>query len=110
QLEGLRRMARLGVSAVNIGLPSISADAREQAAQMLRVIREERLPLLPVCAARTLASDVTPIIELSEKTGVLIEASVFIGASPIRWRAEGWDLERVSKLTREAVTLAAGAG
>jgi isopropylmalate/homocitrate/citramalate synthase len=110
KFEGLRRMARLGVSAVNIGLPSVSTDAREQAAQMLRVIREERLPLLPVCAGRTLASDVTPIIELSEKTGVLIEASVFIGASPIRWRAEGWDLERVSKLTREAVKLAASAG
>jgi 2-isopropylmalate synthase len=110
KLEGLRRMARLGVAAVNLGLPSVSAAAREQAAQMLRLIREERLPLLPVCAGRTLASDVAPIIELAEKTGVVIEASVFVGASPIRWRAEGWDLERVSKLTREAVALAAGAG
>ncbi|HYQ16688.1 MAG TPA: LeuA family protein [Polyangiaceae bacterium] len=110
KLEGLRRMARLGVAAVNIGLPSVSAAARREAAQMLRLIRDERLPLLPVCAGRTLVHDVTPILELAEETGVVIEVSVFVGASPIRWRAEGWDLSRVSKLTREAVSLAAGAG
>ena len=110
KLEGLRRMARLGVSAVNLGLPSISAAARAEALQMLRLIREERLPLLPVCAGRTLASDVAPILELAEQSGVAIEVSVFVGASPIRWRAEGWDLERVSKLTRESVGLGARAG
>lgn len=110
KLEGLRRMARLGVSAVNLGLPSVSAAAREEVAQMLRLIREERLGLLPVCAGRTLAGDVTPILELAEETGVAIEVSVFVGSSPIRWHAEGWDLERVSKLTREAVALGAGAG
>jgi len=110
KLEGLRRMARLGVAAVNLGLPSVSPAAREQTAQMLRLIREERLGLLPVCAGRTLPSDVTPILELAEQSGVVIEVSVFVGASPIRWQAEGWDLARVSKLTREAVSLGARAG
>lgn len=110
KLEGLRRMAALGVSAVNLGLPSVSAAARQEVEQMLRLIREERLPLLPVCAGRTLASDVTPIVELSQGTGMAIEVSVFVGASPIRWRAEGWDLERVSRLTREAVAQGARAG
>jgi 2-isopropylmalate synthase len=110
KLEGLRRMARLGVSAVNLGLPSVSSAARAEALQMLRVIREERLQLLPVCAGRTLPGDVTPILELAEEAGVAIEVSVFVGASPIRWLAEGWDLERVSKLTREAVSLGARAG
>jgi 2-isopropylmalate synthase len=110
KLEGLRRMARLGVSAVNLGLPSVSRAAREEAVEMLRLIREERLDLRPVCAGRTLESDVAPIVELAERTGVVVEASVFVGASPIRWRAEGWDLERVSSLTRAAVRLAAGAG
>jgi 2-isopropylmalate synthase len=110
KLEGLRRMAGLGVAAVNLGLPSVSAAARQETEQLLRVIRDERLGLLPVCAGRTLPSDVTPILELAEKTGVSIEVSVFVGASPIRWRAEGWDLARVSKLTREAVALGAAAG
>lgn len=110
KLEGLRRMARLGVSAVNLGLPSVSPAAREEALQMLRLIREERLGLLPVCAGRTLASDVIPILELAEEAGVVIEVSVFVGASPIRWRAEGWDLAKVSALTREAVSLGARAG
>jgi 2-isopropylmalate synthase len=110
KLEGLRRMARLGVSAVNLGLPAISAAAQSEAAAMLRAIREERLGLLPVCAGRTLASDVAPILKLAEASGVAVEVSVFVGASPIRWRAEGWDLARVSQLTREAVSLAARAG
>lgn len=108
--EGLRRMARLGVAAVNLGLPAVSPAARAEAAQLLRVIREERLPLLPVCAGRTLPGDVQPILELAAETGVRIEASLFVGASPIRWRAEGWDLPRVATLTRDAVSLAARAG
>ncbi|HKY35126.1 MAG TPA: 2-isopropylmalate synthase [Polyangiaceae bacterium] len=110
KLEGLRRMARLGVAAVNLGLPSVSAAARDEVVQMLRLIREERLDLLPVCAGRTLPSDVTPILELAEAAGIAVEVSVFVGASPIRWRAEGWDLQRVSKLTRDAVSLGARAG
>jgi len=110
KLEGLRRMARLGVAAVNLGLPSVSPAVRHEVSQMLRLIRDERLPLLPVCAGRTLPSDVTPILELAEETGIAVEVSVFVGASPIRWRAEGWDLERVSQLTREAVGLGARAG
>ncbi len=110
KLEGLRRMARLGVAAVNLGLPSVSAAARDEVGQMLRLIREERLDLLPVCAGRTLPSDVTPILELAEEAGIAIEVSVFVGSSPIRWRAEGWDLQRVSKLTRDAVSLGARAG
>ncbi len=109
KLEGLRRMAALGVSAVNLGIPSVSVAAREEAEQLLRVIREERLPLLPVCAGRTLPGDVAPIVELSQRVGMAIEVSVFVGASPIRWRAEGWDLERVSRLTRDAVRLGASA-
>jgi 2-isopropylmalate synthase len=110
KLEGLRRMARLGVSAVNLGLPSVSPAARDEVLQMLKLIRDERLGLLPVCAGRTLTSDVKPILELAEEVGMAIEVSVFVGASPIRWRAEGWDLAKVSSLTRDAVSLGARAG
>lgn len=110
KLDGLRHMARLGVRAANLGIPSVSSAARQEVRQMLRLIREERLPLSPVCAGRTLIGDVTPIVELAEESGVAIEVSVFVGASPIRWRAEGWDFERVAKLTRDAVGLGARAG
>jgi 2-isopropylmalate synthase len=110
KLEGLRRMAALGVAAVNLGLPSASRNAQNDALHMLKLIRDERLELLPVCAGRTLPSDVTPILQLAEQAGIAIEVSVFVGSSPIRWRAEGWDLEKVSTLTRDAVSLAARAG
>lgn len=108
--EGLRRMAALGVSAVNLGLPSVSPTVRNEVKQLLRVIRDERLSLLPVCAGRTLPSDVEPIVDLASEVGIAIEISVFVGASPIRWQAEGWDIERVSQLTRDAVGLGASAG
>lgn len=110
KLEGLRRMAKLGVAAVNLGLPSVSPTARDEVLEMLQLIRSERLELAPVCAGRTLPSDVLPIIELSQRAGVAIEASVFVGASPIRWRAEGWSLEHVANLSAHAISLAARAG
>jgi 2-isopropylmalate synthase len=110
KLEALRRMRLLGVSAVNLGLPSVSRAAADEAQCMVELIRDERLGLLPVCAGRTLRGDVAPILDLAQRTGVAVEVSVFIGASPIRWQAEGWDFRRVAELTREAVSEGARAG
>jgi 2-isopropylmalate synthase len=54
--------------------------------------------------------DIQPIAEVSQKTGVPIEACVFIGSSPIRQYAEEWDLEHILRHTREAVEFAVGEG
>ncbi len=99
----VRMMAQLGIDAVDLGLPGAGARARADVEQLLRCIVDERLPIKPSCAARTVIADITPIIDISQRVGVPIEVSAFIGSSPLRARAEGWELERLERHTREAM-------
>ena len=110
KMELVRLMARLGIDAVDLGLPGAGPRARRDVARLLRFLVEERLPIRPNCAARTLAADITPIIELSQEVGVAIEVTTFIGSSPVRAQAEGWDLAHLVRHTREAVALIVAAG
>ena len=68
------------------------------------------MKLRPNCAARTVAADILPIIEISQKVGIPIEVACFIGSSPIRQYAEDWDLDRMLRMTEEAVSLAVKEG
>jgi 2-isopropylmalate synthase len=54
--------------------------------------------------------DIEPMADVSQKTGVPVEACVFIGSSPIRQYAEEWDLEHILRHTEEAVRFAVGEG
>jgi 2-isopropylmalate synthase len=110
KMELVRLMARLGIDAVDLGLPGAGPRARRDVAQLLRFILEERLPLRPNCAARTVAADITPIIELSQEAGVAIEVTTFIGSSPVRTLAEGWDLAHLVRHTRDAIAMIVAAG
>jgi len=62
------------------------------------------------CAARTVIADITPIVEVVQRTGVLIETCTFIGSSPIRQYTEDWTLDRLQRLTEEAVSFAVKQG
>ncbi len=68
------------------------------------------LPIEPNCAARTVAQDIQPIVEISQQTGVAIEVCCFLGSSPIRQYTEVWEMDRLLELTEDAVGLAARAG
>ncbi len=54
--------------------------------------------------------DIQPIADVTQKTGVPIEACVFIGSSPIRQYAEEWDIDHILRLSRDAVEFAVGEG
>src|SRR5204863_1042516 len=69
-----------------------------------------KLDIRPNCAARTVIADIEPIVEISEKVGIPIEACTFIGSSPIRQYAEGWSLEMMLTATEEAVSFAVSHG
>ncbi len=103
--ELIRLMDRLGIHTVNLGLPGAGKRAQDDVEQLLRVIVEERLRIQPNCAARTVAADITPIIEISQRVGRPIEVTAFIGSSPIRAFAESWPLERLVGHTRDAIEL-----
>jgi isopropylmalate/homocitrate/citramalate synthase len=108
--ELLRLMDRLGIHVVNLGLPGAGRRAQEDVEALLRIIVEEKLRILPNCAARTVAADIRPIIDISERVGVPIEVTAFIGSSPIRAFAEDWDLDRLVRHTREAIELTVSHG
>ena len=73
-------------------------------------IRDARLSVRANCAARTVIADITPIVDVVQRTGVAIEACTFIGSSPIRQYTEDWTLDRLQRLTEEAVSFAVKQG
>lgn len=110
KMQLVRLMDRMGIQTVNLGLPGAGKRAQEDVERLLRFIVEEKLRITTNCAARTMASDITPIIDISQRVGVPIEVMTFIGSSPIRSYAEGWDNDRLKKHTLEAVKLAVDNG
>jgi 2-isopropylmalate synthase len=105
KMELVRLMDRLGVDVVNLGLPGAGPRASADCEALLRMIVEEKLDILPNCAARTVAADIEPIIEISQRVGVPIEVTAFIGSSPIRSYTEKWDEDRLAKYTHDAMKL-----
>ena len=110
KMELVRLMDRLGIHVVNLGLPGAGRRAQEDVEALLRMIVEEKLSIEANCAARTVAADIRPIIDISERVGRPIEVTAFIGSSPIRAFAESWDLDRLVRHTKDAIELTVSAG
>jgi 2-isopropylmalate synthase len=103
KLEILHLMEAVGIHGVNIGLPGAGPHVQKQVLRLAREIADRKMKIRPNCAARTLKADIEPIVEISQRAGIPIEAATFIGSSPIRLYAEGWELDRLVKYTEEAV-------
>jgi len=95
----------LGIDAINLGLPGAGKRARDDVALLARHIQVNKLRVKPVCAARTHAHDIQPIIDISQQVGIEIEIQCFIGSSPIRQYVEDWDLPRLIQLSADAIDL-----
>jgi len=106
----LHLMADLGLDSANIGLPGAGAHVVRDVERLAREIAEHKLPIYPNCAARTVLADIQPIADIVQRTGVTIEAACFIGSSPVRQYAEGWTMDKMLHLTREAVEFAVKEG
>lgn len=100
----------LGVQWADIGLPGAGPRAYEDVKSLVRFIDDEGLSILPAAAARTHINDIRPIAEISQATGRAIEVMAFLGTSPIRQYAESWDLDRLLKLSGEAIEFAVKEG
>lgn len=110
KLRFLHLMADLGIAAADIGLPGAGPRVVEQVRALAREIVQAKLPIAPNCAARTVVADVEPIARISQEVGLPIEAATFIGSSPIRQYAEDWTLDRMLKVSEEAVRFAVKEG
>lgn len=106
KIEILHEIAALGVRFVDIGYPGAGDRMLDDVVGLASEIDREGLDIEANCAGRTHAADILPIAEAQQRAGFPIEASVFIGSSPIRQYVEGWDLDWLLKTTEEAVKLA----
>src|SRR5258708_9460296 len=110
KIELLHLMDALGIDTADIGLPGAGGTHAAGVELMAREIVEQKLKIRPNCAARTHRNDIIPIVEISQRAGIPIEACTFIGSSPIRFYAESWTLDKLLEMTEDAVTFAVKEG
>jgi 2-isopropylmalate synthase len=110
KLEILHLIDRLGIDTADIGLPGAGPQVVHDVERLAQEIVSQRLKVRPNCAARTVIADIRPIVEISQRTGIPIEACTFIGSSPVRQYAEGWTIDQLLRLTDDAIGFAVGEG
>jgi 2-isopropylmalate synthase len=110
KLHILHLMDALGIDTADIGLPGAGPHVAADVERLAREIRDAKLSITANCAARTHVSDIRPIAEIQQRTGVAIECCAFIGSSPIRQFTEGWTLDFLLKNTENAITFAVKEG
>jgi 2-isopropylmalate synthase len=110
KLEILHLMTAVGIHGADLGLPGAGPRAVADVTRLVQEIVDQRLPIKPSAAGRTLACDIDPIAEISQRAGCLLEADLFLGCSPVRQYAEGWTLDQQLRIVETAVTHAVGRG
>ncbi|MEZ4227361.1 MAG: LeuA family protein [Polyangiaceae bacterium] len=99
----LHLMNSIGIHEADIGLPGSSKRAFDDCLRLCQEVVDNKLDIKITCAGRTVAADITPMVELSQRAGIPVHVYCFVGSSPIRALAEEWDLERIKKYSAEAI-------
>ncbi len=102
----LHLMEKLGVDSLDIGLPGAGPKHLDDALALANEIVAKKMRIAANCAGRTVESDISPMVEVQQRSGLPIEASLFIGSSPIRQYAENWTLDMMLEHSKKAVTFA----
>ena len=106
KIELLTFMENLGIQKVDLGLPGAGPFHVKHIDAMLSHITENDFKIRPGAAVRTLMNDIEPLVQLKEKHGIPIQASAFLGTSPIRQYTEGWTMEKLVSTMEKAVSYA----
>src|SRR6202035_3041528 len=110
KIEILHLMEALGIDSLDLGLPGAGLRSVEAVTALAREMASNKMKIRTNCAARTHESDIRPIAEIVQKTGLPIEAATFIGSSPIRRFTEGWSDDFLLQTTEKAVKYAVSLG
>jgi len=110
KIQILHLMESLGINSLDLGLPGAGQRAVEHVEMLAREIVGNRMRIRANCAARTHENDIRPIAEISQRTGLKIDAATFIGSSPIRRYTEGWTEDFLLQTTEKAVKFAVSLG
>jgi len=106
----LHLIDKLGIDTADIGLPGAGPHVVADVERLACEIRDAKLNVRANCASRTVIADIVPIAEIMQRTGLAIECCTFIGSSPIRLYAEDWTIDRLVRLTTDAVAFAVKEG
>ena len=106
KIQLLHLMEDLGINMLDIGLPGAGPRAYADVLALATEISRSRLKIRPNCAARTTLKDIEPVVEIMQKTGVVIEAATFLGSSLIRQYVENWTIDDLLRRTEESVSYA----
>jgi 2-isopropylmalate synthase len=106
KIEILHLMESLGIDSLNIGLPGAGPRAAAHTEALAREIANNHMKIRPNCAARTVEADIRPIVEISQRVGIALEAATFLGSSPIRRLVEDWTVDHLERTTEKAVRFA----
>jgi len=110
KLELLDLMSSVHIESADIGLPGSNSRNFEDVLAMARHIDKNRLGIQAACAARTVISDIAPVAEVQQRSGLPMEVYTFIGSSPIRQLAEDWDLDHLVRTSTTAIDFAVKQG
>jgi 2-isopropylmalate synthase len=110
KLKILHLMEDLGIHVADVGLPGSSKRAFEDVLRLCKEVTDCKMKIGIACAGRTVVSDITPMIEISQRSGIPVEVYAFIGSSPIRQYAEDWDVNLIAKRSAEAIDVAVKEG
>ncbi|HZU85411.1 MAG TPA: LeuA family protein [Polyangiaceae bacterium] len=110
KLRILHLMEELGIEAVDIGLPGSSRRAFDDVVRLSREVVDCRMKIKVGVAGRTVVADIEPMIEISQRVGLPLEAYLFTGSSPIRQYVEQWDVALIARRSAEAIDVAVKAG
>ncbi len=108
--EFLRQLPGIGIDAADIAYAGASDAAFRHVVGLARTIADEGLPVRANCAGRTHVHDIDPIAEAQQRSGVPIDAALFIGSSPIRQLVEDWDVSTLARTIEQAVSHAVHSG
>ncbi|MBW8012376.1 MAG: 2-isopropylmalate synthase [Chloroflexi bacterium] len=103
-------MNDLGIEIADLGLCGAGERFKKDVVVLAREIVNQKMSIQPQSAARSIITDIKPIVDASEEAGIPIEAAIFLGTSPIRQYTEGWDLNFLIKQTQESVEYAVSNG
>jgi len=106
KLQCVHYMAKLGIHYADLGLPGAGPHVVKTVEALANEIVKNKLQVEAGCAARTLEVDIKPVAEISQRTGLPLEASTFLGSSAIRMYTEGWGVDKLLQPTESAVKFA----
>jgi 2-isopropylmalate synthase len=110
KLRILHLMDDLKIEYADVGLPGSGRRAFDDVLRLCKEVVDCKMNIQVGCAGRTVVGDITPILEISQRTGLRIEVCAFIGSSPIRQFVEQWDVALIARRSTEAIDVAVKAG